>query len=310
MHFKRKVAIIGVGRVGSTTAFALATQGICNELVLIDTNMQKAEGDAIDIEDAVSHFSIQLKVKVNDYADADLVIFSAGANSKTNQSRLDTLVDTKAIVKDVIPKLVNRGFNGIFLNITNPCDIITYDIWKTSGFSHHKVLGTGTGLDSSRLQKILAKMFDVAPRSIESYCMGEHGDSQMVPWSHVHIGGKCFLDIIKNNKDFNDIDLNDLVHQVAYAGWEVLLRKGAVYFSIASVAADIVHAIFNAEDRVLPVSAYLQGEYGLEDIYIGVPAVIGSSGVKDIVEFNLTQDELQKFHYSAQIIKSYIRKLD
>lgn len=313
MSFKRKVAIIGVGHVGSTTAFSLATQGICNELVLIDINTQKAEGDAIDIEDAIGRLPIQLKVKVNDYdeaADADIVILSAGPLPNPNQSRLDTLDDAKAIVKDVVPKLISRGFNGIFLNITNPCDVVTYDIWKTSGFSHHKVLGTGTGLDSSRLQKILAKILEVAPRSIEGYSMGEHGDSQMVPWSHIHVGGKPFLDVIKENERFNNISLDDLVHQVSYAGWEVLLRKGATYYGIASVTADIVRTIFNDEDRILPVSTYLKGQYGVDDVYIGVPAIVGLSGVKDVVELNLTTDELEKFHNSVKVIKSYIEKLD
>jgi L-lactate dehydrogenase len=304
MPFSRKVAIVGCGNVGSTTAFALATQGLVSELTLIDIKTKKSEGDAIDIEDAVANLPVQLTVRANDWdaaAASDIVILSAGPLPNPNQSRLDTLDDAKKIVAEVVPLLVRKGFAGIFLDITNPCDVVTHDIYRTSGFPANRVFGTGTGLDSARFRKIIAKLAGVAPRSVEGYTLGEHGDSQMIPWSHVRVGGKPF--------DTAGLDLADLLHQVTYGGWEVLLRKGATYYGIASVAADVVRAVFNDEKRILPVSALLDGEYGERGIHIGVPAVIGAGGVERVIELELPDDELAAFAKSAGVIRSYVAKL-
>jgi L-lactate dehydrogenase len=315
----RRVAIIGSGNVGATTAFSLATQGIVNELVLIDSKTKKSEADVLDLEDATARLPVQLKLWANDWdraAESGIVIISAGPLPRPDQTRLDTLEDGKQIVNEVIPRLYALGFSGIIINITNPCDVIAHQEWlkalECKGIdpaASGRIFGTGTSLDSLRLRRILGKLCGAAPASVEAYSMGEHGDSQMVPWSHVRMGGKPFLKIREEEPRLKETDLAELTHQTSYAGWEVLLRKGYTNYGIATAAADLVRAVFNDEKRILPVSALLKGEYGLSDLHIGVPAVIGAGGVEKIVELALTAEELAALHKSAEVIKSYIAKL-
>jgi L-lactate dehydrogenase len=317
MNCRRRVAIIGVGNVGSTTAFSLAAQGLVNELVLIDSKEKKSEGDAIDLEDAAARLPVQIKVWANDWekaADSDILILSAGPLPRPDQTRLDTLEDAKKIVNEVVPRLLDLRFQGIIVNITNPCDVVAHHLWKKSGFPAKRVFGTGTLLDSFRLKKILGKIAGTAPANVEGFSLGEHGDSQAVPWSHIRIGGRPLLDLIAEDPSpegrYRSLDLKELNRQVAYAGWEVLLRKGATYYGIATAAADLIRAIFNDERRVLPVSAYLSGQYGLAGLHMGVPALIGAGGVEEIVELKLKDEELAALRESAKIIQSYIATLD
>jgi L-lactate dehydrogenase len=306
MNFNRRVSIIGTGNVGSTTAFSLASQGLANELVLIDCDERKAEGHAIDLEDAAARLPVQPKIWANDWnraAESGVLILSAGPLPRPDQSRLDTLEDAKKIVNEVIPRIMGLGFKGIIINITNPCDVVAHHAWKKSGLPPERVFGTGTMLDSLRMKKIVAKLTGAAPASIEGFSMGEHGDSQMVPWSHIRVGGKPFLEL-------RDADLKDLTHQVAYAGWEVLLRKGHTCYGIATAAADMVRAVFNDEKRIMPASVLLRGQYGLSDLHIGVPALIGANGAEAVIELTLPPDELAALENSAAVIKSYIAKLD
>ncbi|MDR0623633.1 MAG: L-lactate dehydrogenase [Treponema sp.] len=317
MNFRRRIAIIGVGKVGSTTAFSLAVQGLVNELVLIDIKEKKSEGDAFDLEDAAARLPVQIKVWANDWekaAESDILILSAGPLPRPGQTRLDILEDAKKIVNDVVPRLLDSGFRGIIVNITNPCDVAAHHLWKKSAFPAKRVFGTGTLLDSFRLKKILGKIAGVAPASVEGFSMGEHGDSQVVPWSHVRIGGKPLLDLMAEDSSpegtYRNLDLKELTRRVAYGGWEVLLRKGGTYYGIATAAADLVRAVFNDERRILPVSAYLSGQYGLEGLHIGVPALIGAGGVEEIIELKLPGEELAALRKSADLIHSYIAKLD
>ncbi|MDR1955716.1 MAG: L-lactate dehydrogenase [Treponema sp.] len=317
MHCSRRAAIIGVGNVGSTTAFSLASQGLVNELVLIDIKAKKSEGDAFDLEDAAARLPVQIKVWANDWekaAESDIMILSAGPLPRPDQTRLDTLEDAKKIVNEVVPRLLALNFQGLIVNITNPCDVVSHHLWKKSGFPAARVFGTGTLLDTFRLKKILGKITGTAPSNIEGFSLGEHGDSQVVPWSHVSIGGMPLLDLMAEDKTpegrYRNLDLKELNRQVAYAGWEVLLRKGATYYGIATAAADLVRAILNDERRVLPVSAGLSGQYGLEGLHIGVPALIGAGGVEEIIELKLTDGERAALRESAKIIQSYIAKLD
>jgi L-lactate dehydrogenase len=317
MNFGRRIAIIGVGNVGSATAFSLAAQGLVNELVLIDIKEKKSEGEALDLEDAAARLPVQIKVWANDWekaAESDILILSAGPLPRPGQTRLDTLEDAKEIVNQVVPRLLDLRFQGIIINITNPCDVVAHHLWKKSGFPARRVFGTGTLLDTFRLKKILGKISGIAPAAVEGFSMGEHGDSQVVPWSHVRIGGRPFLELIAKDSSpqgrYRNLDVKELTRRVAYAGWEVLLRKGATCYGIATAAADLVRVIFNDERRVLPVSAYLSGQYGLEGLHIGVPALIGAGGVEEIMELKLTGEELAALRESADIIRSYIAKLD
>ncbi|MDR1506633.1 MAG: L-lactate dehydrogenase [Treponema sp.] len=312
MSLKRRVAIIGTGNVGSTTAFALAVQGIVNELVLIDIDERKAEGHAIDLEDAGAMFPVQIKVWANNWekaAESGVLVLSAGPLPRPDQSRLDTLEDAKQIVNSVIPKIIGLGFGGIIINITNPCDVAAHCVWKKSGLPPERVFGTGTMLDSLRLKKIIAKLAGTAPSSIEGFSLGEHGDSQMVPFSHIRAGGKPFLELAEEREELKNADLEDLRRQVSHAGWEVLLRKGHTSYGIAAAAAGAVRAVLNDEKRILPASVLLRGEYGLSGLHIGVPALIGEGGAEKVIELRLPPEELAALAASASVIKSYIERL-
>ncbi|MDR2072992.1 MAG: L-lactate dehydrogenase [Spirochaetaceae bacterium] len=316
----RRVTIIGTGNVGAATAFSLATQGLVNEMVLIDVKEKKSEADVLDLRDATARLPVQLKLWANDWdrgVESDIVIISAGPLPRPDQTRLDTLEDGKKIINDIIPRLYTGGFGGIIINITNPCDVISHHIWlkarecgASPGSGGGNIFGTGTSLDSLRLRRILAELCGVAPSSVEGYSMGEHGDSQMVPWSQIRIGGKPFLELREAESRIKKEDLANLVYKTSYAGWEVLLRKGYTNYGIATATADLVRAVCNDEKRIVPVAALLRGEYGLSDLHIGVPAVIGAAGVEKIVELDLSAEELGLFHKSAELIKSYIAKLN
>jgi L-lactate dehydrogenase len=312
MSVRRRAAIIGTGNVGSTTAFSLAVQGIVNELVLIDRDERKAEGHGIDLEDASAKFPVQIKVWANDWekaAESGVLILSAGPLPRPDQTRLDTLEDAKQIVNEVIPRIMGLGFGGIIISITNPCDVVAHHVWKKSGLPPERVFGTGTMLDSLRLKKIIAAFTGTAPSSVEGFSLGEHGDSQMVPFSHIRVGGKPFLELREEREELRNIDLAEINHRVAHAGWEVLLRKGHTSYGIASAAADAVRAVLNNEKRIMPASVLLRGQYGLSDIHIGVPALIGEGGAEEVIELRLLPEEYAALAASASVIKSYIERL-
>lgn len=310
---ERKVAIIGTGLVGSTTAFSLITQGVCEEILMIDINKERATGETMDLNHCIGYLNQNTKVKCGTYddcGDMDAIVITAGPPPKSGQSRLDTLDLSANILKSMIDPIMKSGFKGHFIIISNPVDIMAYYVWKLSGLPKGQVIGTGTSLDSARLKHFIAEILDVDPRSVQAYSMGEHGDSQMVPWSHVYIGGKPFYKIIEDNKDrFGDVDLNKLVLDTAKAGLEILEKKGNTYYGIASATVAVIRAIFNDEHRILPVSTLLEGEYGVTDVFAGVPVVLNKYGVKEIVEIDLTPEEEEKFKKSISIIKEYIGKL-
>jgi L-lactate dehydrogenase len=298
--------------VGSTTAFSLAVQGIVNELVLIDSDERKAEGHGIDLEDAASKFPVGIKVWANDWeraAGSDILILSAGPLPRPDQTRLDTLEDAKKIVNEVIPRIMGLGFEGIIISITNPCDVVAHHVWKKSGLPPERVFGTGTMLDSLRLKRIIAGLTGTASSSVEGFSLGEHGDSQVVPFSHIRAGGRPFLELREEREELRNIDPAEINRQVAYAGWEVLLRKGHTSYGIASAAADAVRAVLNNEKRVMPASVLLRGQYGLSDLHIGVPVLVGKGGAEEIIELRLLPEERAALAASASVIKSYIERL-
>lgn len=309
----RKIAIVGTGLVGSSTAFSIITQGICEEVIMIDINEERALGEAMDLTHCIEYLDQNVKIKKGAYkdcGDVDIIIITAGPPPKPGQTRLDTLDASAKIMKTIVDPIMESGFKGFFVIISNPVDIMTYYTWKLSGLPANQVIGTGTSIDSARLKYFIGEIFDVDPRSIQAYSMGEHGDSQMVPWSHVYIGGKPFYKVIKDNENrAKDIDLDKLVLDTAKAGWEVYNRKGTTYYGIATSAVAICKAILNDENTIMPVSTLLRGEYGVKDVYAGVPAVLNNTGVKEIVEIDMTDDEKEKFNKSIDIIKGYINKL-
>jgi L-lactate dehydrogenase len=254
-----------------------------------------------------------VKVRTASYADCgdvDLIIITAGAPPKEGQSRLDTLEISAKIAKSIVEPVMASGFDGVFIVVSNPVDIVAYYVYKLSGLPKNQVIGTGTALDTSRLQNFLAEMVNVDPRSVYAYSMGEHGDSQMVPWSIATIAGKPFYDVIHDNKELvGDVDLDDIVKKTTKEGWEIYNRKGTTYYGIASACVGIIKAILYDENRIIPVSTLLEGEYGQQEIFAGVPTILNRTGASDVLEIHMTEDELRRFQNSAALIREYCNKI-
>lgn len=310
---KSKIAIVGTGLVGSSTAFSLMTQGVCDEILMIDINKERALGEVMDLNHCIEYLNRNTKVITGNYedcGDVDIVVITAGAPPKPGQTRLDTLELSARIAECIVNPIMNSGFKGHFIVISNPVDVIAYHVYNISGLPKSHIIGTGTSVDSARLKNFIGELLNVDPRSVQGYSMGEHGDSQMVPWSHVTVGGKSFYEILRDNKDrVGNVDLDKLVLETAKAGWEVYNRKGTTYYGIATAAVGIIKAIINDENRIMPVSTFLEGEYGERDVFCGVPAVLNADGVKEVVEIHMTSSELNKFKKSVMLIREYIKKI-
>ncbi|GEP63506.1 L-lactate dehydrogenase [Clostridium beijerinckii] len=308
----RKIVIVGSGNVGSHCAFSLAIQGICDEIVMIDKIENKANAEAVDLSDTISYLPHYVKSKkgtFKDCEDADIVVVSLGVPPEDNKSRLDYLEDTINEVNTIIDPILESGFNGIFIVISNPVDVIAHYIWKKTGFPKNKVFGTGTTLDSSRLRRILSDEAGIDQKSIQAYCMGEHGDSQMVPWSHVYFGGKPLFDLMKEKPEtYGNLNLDELASRTANAAYEIIAGKGCTEFGIGVGLSEIVKVILHDEKRILPASTLLEGQYGEENVFASVPVILGKNGVEEIVEINLTEKEKSQFNHTCGILREYIEK--
>ncbi|BBF43243.1 L-lactate dehydrogenase [Lachnospiraceae bacterium KM106-2] len=310
---KNKVGIVGTGAVGASIAFQLTIQGTCDEILLMDINKKKAESEALDLTHCIEYLDRKVKICAGDYSecsDLDIIVITAALPLLPGQTRLDMMEGAANIIKSIVPPIMESGFKGHFVLITNPVDIMSYYTYKLSGLPKSHVIGTGTALDSARLKNFLAELVGVDTSSVQAYTIGEHGDSQMIPWSNVMVGGKSFYDILEDNKErFADVNLDQILTDVKQAGWEIVKGKGTTNYGIAATTCAIVKAILNDEDKVFPVSTLLEGEYGENGIYTGVPAIINANGVKEIVEIRLTEEEKNAFHKSAEVMKEYIEKL-
>ncbi|MEC2071117.1 L-lactate dehydrogenase [Alkalihalophilus marmarensis] len=305
-----KVVLIGAGSVGASYAFALLNQGFVRDLVIIDLNHGKAEGDAIDLLHGMP-FSSPMNIWAGTYEDckdADLVVNCAGANQGPGETRLDLLEKNAKIFKVITESVMKSGFKGIFLIATNPVDVLTYATWKYSGLPAHRIIGSGTVLDTARFRYALADKFEVDARNVHAYILGEHGDSSLPVYSHVTIGGKPLKDYQDPNKP-NSEELEHLFVGVRDAAYDIIQKKGSTYYGIAMGLARITKAIIKNENAVLPVSALLDGEYGQKDVCIGVPAIINSNGIRELVELNLTETEQKQFNKSADVLKQSINQI-
>ncbi|MDR0922163.1 MAG: L-lactate dehydrogenase [Lactobacillales bacterium] len=305
----KKVILVGDGAVGSSYAFALVTQGIAQELGIVDIFKEKTEGDALDLSHALA-FTSPKKIYSATYADAhdaDLVVLTAGAPQKPGETRLDLVEKNLRINKDVVTQIVDSGFNGIFLVAANPVDILTYSTWKFSGFPKERVIGSGTSLDSARFRQALSEKVDVDARSVHAYIMGEHGDSEFAVWSHANVAGVKLEDWLKD-KDLDDQDLVDLFISVRDAAYTIIEKKGATYYGIAVALARITKAILDDEHAVLPLSVYMEGQYGINGVFIGAPAVVTAHGIQHIVPIPLNDHESQQMAASAKQLKSIIEE--
>lgn len=309
----QKIILVGDGAVGSSYAFALVTQNIGRELGIIDVNKAKTEGDAIDLSDALA-FTSPKKIYAADYsdcADADLVVLTAGAAQKPGETRLDLIHKNLKIFKSIVDQIMASGFDGIFLVATNPVDILAYATWKFSGLPSHRIIGTGTSLDSARFRQEIARLVEVDARNVHAYILGEHGDTEFPIWSHANIGGLQLYDWLQQNhgsvsQEFEEESLLKVFYSVRDAAYKIIEKKGATYYGIAVALARITRAILNDENAILPLSVYLDGQYGQKDVYIGVPAVINRSGIRNVIEMELTEVEQGNMQHSADTLRSVI----
>ncbi len=297
----QKVVLVGDGAVGSSYAFAMAQQGIAEEFAIVDIIKERTEGDAMDLEDATA-FTAPKNIYSADYdtcKDADLVVITAGAPQKPGETRLQLVDKNLKIIKSVVEPIVKSGFDGIFLVAANPVDILTYAVQKLSGFPKNKVVGSGTSLDSARLRVALGKKLHVDPRDVIANIMGEHGDSEFAAYSSATVGGKPLLDIAKD-EGISEDELLNIEDDVRNKAYEIINRKGATFYGVATALMRISKAILRDENSVLPIGAPMNGEYGLNDLYIGTPAVVNASGVAKVIEVPLNDREKKAMADSAK----------
>ena len=308
----QKAAVIGCGFVGSASAFAMMGSGIFSELVLLDVNKAKAEGEAMDIAHGLP-FSRPMKIYAGDYADLSgcaLIVIAAGANQKPGETRLDLVKKNVAILRSIVPEVVKVNREAILLMVTNPVDILTWAAQKLSGLPPRQVIGSGTVLDTARLKYLLGQYLSVDSRSVHAVIIGEHGDSELAVWSGANVSGVdldhfCVLRGVENHREM----MERIYTHVRDSAYEIIQRKGATYYGIAASVARIAQCIVRDEHSVMPVSVNLQGLYGVDDLCMSVPAVVCRDGAEKVLEIELSDEERAKFRKSAETLKEVAQSL-
>ena len=307
MPDKRKVMLIGCGMVGMSYAYALLNQNIVDELVLVDVNKEKAIGEAMDLNHGLAFASSSMKIYAGDYSDAkdtDLIVIAAGVNQKPGESRIDLLSRNTAVFKSIIDPVVEAGFNGIFLIATNPVDIMSEITLKLSGFSPDKVIGSGTTLDSARLRYLVGEKLKVDPRNIHAYVIGEHGESEFVPWSQAHVSTVSLDELkAKHPERSEDLDMSEIEAEVRNSAQKIIAAKKATYYGIGMALVRITKAIFSDENSILTISSLVDGPYGIKGAYLGLPCIVGREGRVKLLELDLSEEEQKKLEKSAAVIK-------
>ena len=310
---QRKAAIVGCGFVGASIAFSLMQRGVFSELVLIDANRRKAEGEAMDLSHGVPYMS-SMDIYAGDYpdtADCALVIVTAGANQKPGETRLDLIGRNVAILGSILPNLTAAGFAGILMIVSNPVDVLTYAAQRISGYPAERVIGSGTVLDTARLKYELGRHLDVDARSIHAVIIGEHGDSELAVWSGANVSGIDLNHFCELRGHFDhENSMQRIYEAVRGSAYEIIERKGATYYGIAMAVARISEAIVRDEHAVLPVSVLPRGEYGLSDLALSLPSVVGRSGVEKVLEIPLSPEESEALAASAAQIHEVIATLN
>ena len=307
----QKCAIIGAGGVGSTTAFTLVQSGLFNEIVIIDVNKNKSEGEALDIAHGIQ-FTNPVNIYSGDYkdlADAYLVIVTAGANQMPGETRIDLINKNASIFKKIIPSITEYNKDCILLIVSNPVDILTMLALELSGFPKERVLGSGTVLDTSRLRYLLSKKLEVDSKNIHAFIIGEHGDSELAVWSNADIAGIHIEDYCKNIFDSCDINLEEILNEVRGSAYNIIEKKGSTFYGVAMAVKRIAQAIIRDEYSILPVSHFLNGEYGINDVCLGIPAVICREGVKKIIPITLNEREKTYLNESANKLKEAYKSI-
>lgn len=301
---KNKVVIIGCGNVGMSYAYALLNQRTnVGELVLIDLDEKRIEGEAMDLNHCLAFAPSKIDIKVGDYSDcsdATMVVIAAGANQAPGETRMDLINKNSKIFKTIVKSVVDNGFDGIFLVATNPLDVMTYLTWKYSGFSPNKIIGSGTCLDTARLRFLVGNKLGINPKNVHAYVVGEHGDSEFVPWSNANIG-------LQNISTFLEEDeLNKIHEKVKNAAYDIIDRKGATYYGIGMSLVRITNAVLSDENTVLTISSYDKEN----NIFMGTPAIVNRGGIKQRIYIELTDEETKKMQNCVDVIKEAIEKIE
>ena len=303
---KGKVVLVGTGFVGMSMAYSMLNRGGINELVLIDIDKDKTIGEEMDLSHGLPFAPQKMVIKAGDYdecKDAQVVVITAGIAQKPGQTRLELAETNTRIMKSITKSIMASGFNGIIIVASNPVDLMTYVVAKVSGLPKNQVFGSGTVLDTARLRYLMSDYLKVSSKNIHAYIMGEHGDSSFVPWEHAYVGCKKIKDVMEDNNHPMK-DLEKIHKDVINAAYEIINKKKATYYGIGMSLNRLVRAVLDNENSILTVSTYLKnGQYGQDDIYIGVPAIINSNGIRELVDLELNEEEQAKLDNSCKIIK-------
>ena len=311
-HRPTKVAVVGAGNVGATFAYACLLSGLASEIVLIDANRARAEGEAMDINHAVP-LSRPARIWAGDYADtagAAVTVVTAGSAQRPGETRLDLTARNTEIFRSIIPEIARNNPNGIILIATNPVDVLSYVAWKLSGLPRERVFGSGTVLDTARFRYLLSQYFKVDSRSVHAYIIGEHGDSEVPVWSLANIAGmRLPVYCEQNHMGCTEGDLEEIFRQTRDAAYHIIERKGATYYAIGSGLLRIVEAILRDQSTVMSVSSYIEDYYDIDDIYLSLPSIVDAGGVERVLRLELAPEELLGLRNSANLLKKMVRDL-
>ena len=305
MSEKRKIVLVRTGFVGMSMAYSFLSTGGIDELVLLDVAKEKAVGEAMDLQHGLPYARGKMEIYAGDYADcrdASIVVITAGAAQKPEETRLDLTAKNAKIMKSVVESIMASGFDGILIIASNPVDGMTYLAQKVSGLPKERVIGSGTILDTARLRYMMSEYLDVSSSNMHAYIMGEHGDSSFVPWTHAYVGSKSLLELL-DEKGKPLSDLHDIYTNVQQAAYEIINRKKATFYGIGLSLNRLVHAVLDDENAILTVSAYQEGEYQQKGLYIGVPAVVNREGVREVIRLKLNEVDQAKFDSSCRTLK-------
>ena len=309
--YNRKVAMVGCGFVGAASCYALMQSGMFSEMVLIDANRSKAEGEALDISHGLP-FAKAMKIFAGDYSDisdAAIWIVTAGAAQKPGETRLDLVKKNIGIFRSIMPEIKKSGFEGILLIVANPVDILTYVAQKLTGFPESKVFGSGTVLDTARFKYLMGEHLGVDSRNIDAYIIGEHGDSEIAVWSSANVTGVPIHDFCEMRGHFQHEEaMIRIAEEVKNSAYEIIEKKGATYYGIGMSVKRICEAITRDEETILPVSVALHGDFGIDGVTLSMPAIVGKNGIEGLIPIKLSAEEMAKLHESADTLKKVIEE--
>lgn len=313
---KSKITIIGAGSVGATIAYTLSHQNIASQIVLIDINREKADGEVMDIEQGTC-FRDPISIISGDYADAagsDIVIITSGIARKPGQTRIELTQTNVNILKSITPEIVKAAPNALYIIVSNPVDILTYVFTKVSGLPENQIIGSGTILDTARLKYGLSSHFQIAQKNIHAYVFGEHGDTSFVPWSGAYISGvsvdEYYKLMVSHEKDIQPLDKASMEEYVRKSGGQVIANKGATFYAVSTAVCNLCETLLAASDSIKTVSSMMHGEYGIEDVCLSTLTIVGPHGVQGKVPMRMNKEEIAKLHASADALKAVIAQIE